>query len=188
VTIADRPPRPALLAERKKLGLTQEELADKIGCARASYALWEQGKARPMPRYWPVMAELFGLSGAEMARIIDHTGAPDLEGHDIPDWLNHRESLILSAGTLTTIVRDAVPGMLQTKAYAKVIERLGALPLNDDEILERVDMRMALQDVVHRSKDPLKVLAFIAEIVLWEEADSAEVMAVTSSRWGSSAT
>lgn len=44
---------------RKKAGLTQEELSQKIGCSRESVAGWECFGTRPRKQYVEQMAELF---------------------------------------------------------------------------------------------------------------------------------
>jgi transcriptional regulator with XRE-family HTH domain len=169
-------PRHELRRQRKRLGLTQRRLAGMVGVSAATYRMWERGKTTPMVRYWPAMAEIFGVSDAEISAIVNHNDRPDLRGHEVPDSLDHRESLILAAGTFTAVDRTGVPGILQTKGYAQAMERLGPLRLTDEQVLKRVDLRMALQAVLHRQPEPLHVVAFVAETVLLERVGSAEVM------------
>ncbi len=47
---------------RKKLGLSQEELALKIGVSRQSISKWETGEASPEISKLPLLAEIFGVS------------------------------------------------------------------------------------------------------------------------------
>lgn len=53
---------------RRLLGLTQEELAEKVGATRGQYANWENGVARPPEHYLSLLAELgLGKNAADFA-------------------------------------------------------------------------------------------------------------------------
>ena len=45
---------------RKGAGMTQEELADKLGVAVNTVSRWEKGRFIPNPKYIKRMAEMFG--------------------------------------------------------------------------------------------------------------------------------
>lgn len=51
---------------RKERGLTQEELADKLGVTFQAVSKWENAKSAPDISFLPVMAELFGCSIDEL--------------------------------------------------------------------------------------------------------------------------
>lgn len=51
---------------RKGAGMTQEELADKLGVAVNTVSRWEKGKYIPSPKYIKQMAEMFGANGADI--------------------------------------------------------------------------------------------------------------------------
>ena len=44
--------------ERKRLGLKQSELAEKLGVTRVCISLWETGKSRPQQRHIQILLEL----------------------------------------------------------------------------------------------------------------------------------
>ncbi len=45
---------------RKKSGLTQEELAEKLGVSFQAVSKWENGKCSPDIMFLPIMADIFG--------------------------------------------------------------------------------------------------------------------------------
>ena len=45
---------------RKSVGLTQEQLADKLGVERTTVAKWETGEASPRADKLPKLAEVLG--------------------------------------------------------------------------------------------------------------------------------
>lgn len=55
---------------RLKNGLSQEEMARKLGMSRQNYGLIETGKAPGNIRFWSNLQKTFGLSGAEMWSVI----------------------------------------------------------------------------------------------------------------------
>lgn len=51
---------------RKRLGLTEEEFAERAGVSRGSVQQWEKGSTAPNRKRQPVVAALLGLSIAEL--------------------------------------------------------------------------------------------------------------------------
>lgn len=56
----------ALRGLRVGAGLTQEQLAKKLGVTHISVSRWETGQAIPSPRYIKAMADLFGVAGKDI--------------------------------------------------------------------------------------------------------------------------
>lgn len=52
----------AIASERKRLGLSQEELAEKMGCDRSTIIRWEADTSRVAGGRLCDMADLFGCS------------------------------------------------------------------------------------------------------------------------------
>lgn len=50
---------------RHKLRLTQQEMADKIGCSRATYSAIEIGKQDGRVKFWENLKTAFDLTDAE---------------------------------------------------------------------------------------------------------------------------
>jgi len=51
---------------RKKLGLTQVELAEKLNVSQSTITSWENGNRRPDLDFLPVLAQIFGISVDEL--------------------------------------------------------------------------------------------------------------------------
>lgn len=55
---------------RRKLGLTQEELASKVGVARASLSSWEIGRASPDMETFVRLCGVLGLGADDLLGIV----------------------------------------------------------------------------------------------------------------------
>lgn len=53
-------------ALRKKAGLTQDELADKLGLTRPAVSIWESGGSRPRLDKLSQIADIFGVTVSEL--------------------------------------------------------------------------------------------------------------------------
>ncbi len=62
---------------RKKNGLSQEELADKLGGSRQSISKWEGAQSVPDMNRILAMADLFGVSTDYLLRDEMETGTPE---------------------------------------------------------------------------------------------------------------
>lgn len=51
---------------RAKSGMTQQEIADKVGVTKVSVGQWESGKATPRPAKLQALADLFGVPVSEL--------------------------------------------------------------------------------------------------------------------------
>ena len=58
--------RRELRALRAGAGMTQQDLAAKLGVTNISVSRWESGKAIPSPKYIKKMAEMFGVAGKDI--------------------------------------------------------------------------------------------------------------------------
>lgn len=55
-----------LLSARQKIGLTQEEVAKKIGVHQTAVSFWESGKTFPSVKMLPKLARLYGCTVDEL--------------------------------------------------------------------------------------------------------------------------
>ena len=55
-----------ILMHRKRLGLSQEELASQLGVSRQAVSKWEVGSAMPDPGNIVALAKIFGISTDEL--------------------------------------------------------------------------------------------------------------------------
>jgi transcriptional regulator with XRE-family HTH domain len=166
-----------LIARRKHVGLSQERLAELVGVSPGTISLWERGHVEPSPRYRPPLAEALGVDLARIDRLIDPRAPLEISEHLVAHWLNHYDSLIQGAATVCQVATIAVPGLLQTRGYADASERTTHLPASDEEILERVEVRMLRRTVLERSPTPLNYQVLIDESVLRARIGGPAVMA-----------
>jgi transcriptional regulator with XRE-family HTH domain len=169
--------RRELQALRRVLGMSQEKFAEAIGASPTAVKSWEQGWSTPMPRYRPAMAEALGIGLIELAHLLDPNAAPSMNGHGVPTWLSHYDSLVLAAGRLAVVELAVIPDLLQTKAYAAAVELAMEIPLSDHEVSERVERRAERQKVLYRDPEPLQLVAVLSEGVLLDRVGGPEVMA-----------
>ena len=55
---------------RHKLRLNQQEMADIIGCSRATYSSIETGKRNGRVQFWEDLQKACGLTGAEKGELM----------------------------------------------------------------------------------------------------------------------
>ena len=94
-----------IMAARKKLGLTQDQLAERLGVTAQAVSKWENDQSCPDITMLPKLAELFNtttdeLLGREMpptvheAEVVDHES--DAEGNGIEfHWGHGRKASVL---------------------------------------------------------------------------------------------
>lgn len=66
-----------LAAYRMSVGLTQYELADRLGVRRYTVQRWEQGKSLPSARHRPALAQALSMSPATLSRLLSDDGGCD---------------------------------------------------------------------------------------------------------------
>ena len=58
---------------RKEKGITQEELADKLGVSPQAVSKWESGKSAPSTTNLLALAELFGLTAEDLLKEVQNS-------------------------------------------------------------------------------------------------------------------
>jgi tetratricopeptide (TPR) repeat protein/transcriptional regulator with XRE-family HTH domain len=82
LTMADGPgttgvARRVRLAQRRKaVGLTQEQLAERLGVERTTVVRWERGDTEPLPWLRPRLAEALGVSAGRLGELLAADCAP----------------------------------------------------------------------------------------------------------------
>jgi transcriptional regulator with XRE-family HTH domain len=172
-----REKRVRLKAQRLAAGLSQKALAERIGVSVDTVRAWEQGRSMPYPRQHEPLRCQLGVSQVELVHLLDPSAPIVLNGHRVPRWFSHYESLVQAAGRVEMFEKGHMPGLLQTRAYATAIERYGPLELTDEHVSERVDRRMARQGVLTRDGEPLALSVIVTEHMLRASIGGPEVMA-----------
>jgi tetratricopeptide (TPR) repeat protein/transcriptional regulator with XRE-family HTH domain len=83
------PSRRGRLARRRKaVGLTQEQLAERLGVERTTVARWERGETAPLPWLRPRLAKALGISADRIEELLAGGDAPaDPQGPAVPRQL-----------------------------------------------------------------------------------------------------
>lgn len=173
------PARLQLAARRKAFGFSQESLAQELQVTTSAVSRWEQGTSTPKAIYRQPLAKALNMTPVELERLLDVDGRriTGLDGGHVPHWLGHYASLEQSASELRTFEPLVVPALLQTDAYAREIERAYHRPVTEEEVLRRVDVRIARQGVLKREPDPLHLYCLIDESILYRTLGDRQIMA-----------
>lgn len=64
--------------ERKRhaAGLTQQQLAKRLGVSQATVGYWERGEKVPSPMYFPKLARIFHMTPEEVTHLFDKEPEP----------------------------------------------------------------------------------------------------------------
>lgn len=62
--------REALKKARKAAGLTQKQLAERVGCSRENYAMLETGKSDGSIKVWKAIREALNITPEDILYII----------------------------------------------------------------------------------------------------------------------
>jgi transcriptional regulator with XRE-family HTH domain len=169
--------RADLVARRRQVGLTQEMLAEVLDVTPAAVSSWERGSSNPSARHRQPLADALRIDLTTLDRLIDPTTPVRVEQHTVDHWLDLYESLVQGAGAIRQVAKVAVPALLQTRRYAEFTERNTHLPVTEDYIAERIELRLARQKVLQRRPEPLEYQALIDEPLLMPPIGGPSVMA-----------
>jgi transcriptional regulator with XRE-family HTH domain/tetratricopeptide (TPR) repeat protein len=69
--------RGPLAGRRKAVGLTQEQLAERLGVERTTVVRWERGETKPLPSLRPRLAKALGVSADRLEELLAPASIPD---------------------------------------------------------------------------------------------------------------
>jgi transcriptional regulator with XRE-family HTH domain len=167
-----------LRALRDGAGLTGEEVARRMGRAHSTLSRWESGGLIPRVPDVYFMADLYGVDGSERDALLRSAqDAREREDWEVDvsvkvvdyAWMEGR------AWKVETFYESVVPGLLQTRDYARAVLRAwdpGATPQWIERVLAaRVARQRRLTDA-----DPLQLAAVVGEGALRLLVGGPEVM------------
>jgi tetratricopeptide (TPR) repeat protein/transcriptional regulator with XRE-family HTH domain len=79
--------RGPLARRRKAVGLTQEQLAERLGVERTTVVRWERGETQPRPGLRPRLARALGVSADRIEELLAADGSPDGHAAQVPRQL-----------------------------------------------------------------------------------------------------
>jgi transcriptional regulator with XRE-family HTH domain len=167
---------------REDRGITLEDAGDTIRASHSKMSRMELGRVGFKPRD---VLDLLGLYGvrderelmAMLARVRDANAPGPWQPYSdiLPDWFQRYLDLEAAASLIRTYEVQFVPGLLQTKEYARAVVRLGHGEAREEEIDLRVHVRLERQALLNRSKPP-QLWAVVDEAALRRPLGGLRVM------------
>ncbi|MBG0824802.1 helix-turn-helix domain-containing protein [Planomonospora sp. ID91781] len=167
---------------RETRGLTREEAGHLIRGSESKISRMELGRVGLRERDVADLLTFYGVEDEEArAAVMDLLSRANEPGwwhrfNDLlPNWFQTYVGLEEAAARIRTYEVQFVPGLLQTKEYARAIITAGGAGIAPEEIARRVDLRLERQRVLERSDGPF-FWAVIDEAALRRPIGGAEVM------------
>lgn len=168
---------------RNRLGLSAEDVAKALGWSPSKVTYMERLDAkRPDPMHVDAVCRFYGVEDAKRAELV----ALAKQGRERGWWFLHNEALPepykvlldFEAESSTRYVWEplVIPGILQTREYARALMLSGPAELAVKEIDQRVDVRMARQEALLQQDEPLRLLAIMDEAAIRRPVGGSDVM------------
>ncbi|MGW2935408.1 helix-turn-helix domain-containing protein [Streptomyces sp. NPDC001156] len=142
---------------RRAAGLTQRALGERLMLDEETIASIEQGRRPLKPDLAALLDELLGTKGLLSVGV---ENLPEID--QFPMWAELYVEHEREAITLSLYANQALPGLLQTEAYARAVLRERVPAYDEDEIVTRTSARVGRRDVLHRKVPPT------VSFVVWE--------------------
>jgi transcriptional regulator with XRE-family HTH domain len=153
---------------RTKANVSREELAAASNYSPDTIKAMEQGVRMPTPRVLDVADELCGAQGM-LSAAKDYLSREKFPPRAQEFMEREREAVSHWSYEATLI-----PGLLQTKAYARTLMENRYPPLDDDTVEERVATRMERQAILTERKPPVHLSFVLYEAALCNPLVDAE--------------
>jgi transcriptional regulator with XRE-family HTH domain len=157
---------------RTRAGMDRAELGKRLGYSADTVASIELGRRIPQPRFIERADEALDAGGLLTAL------KEEVARAQYPAFFRDMARLEARASTLAVYAVYAVPGLLQTEAYARAVFHMQRPLLEDDVIEQRLEARMVRQEIFCRRPAPL-VSFVIEEAVLRRPLGGPSVMRET---------
>ncbi|MEV0130239.1 helix-turn-helix transcriptional regulator [Dactylosporangium sp. NPDC050688] len=167
---------------REAQGVTREDAGWEIRSSESKISRMELGRVGFKERDVADLLTLYGLDDEEertrllaLARDANNPGWWHRFGDVLPNWFQSYLGLEAAAALIRTYEVQFVPGLLQTKEYARAVVLLGHGRAKSDEIDRRVELRMARQQVLTRPDAP-KLWVVVDEAALRRPIGGIDIM------------
>jgi transcriptional regulator with XRE-family HTH domain len=157
-----------LRRHREAAGVTIDVVADRIGCSTSKVSRIETGHTTASPSDVQDKLDIYGVGEAIKAELAQIAREARLKG-----WW-HPYSTVLTgayvgleaaARAVRTYEQQVIPGLLQSEEYAIAMIRAARLGDSDEEIEQRVRVRMGRQSLL-TTDDPIDLRAVLDEAVV----------------------
>ncbi|MET8253636.1 helix-turn-helix transcriptional regulator [Micromonospora sp. NPDC005197] len=167
---------------RESSGVTREGAGWEIRSSESKISRMELGRVGFKERDVSDLLTLYGVSDEgeraallKLARDANSPGWWHRYGDVLPSWFQSYLGLEAAAALIRSYEVQFVPGLLQTREYARAVVLLGHGGAGAAEIDRRVELRMQRQQLLHRDNPP-QLWAVVDEAALRRPIGGAEVM------------
>jgi transcriptional regulator with XRE-family HTH domain len=115
--------RLGLARARKKVGYSQEALAEALGVDRSTVVRWEAGEHEPLPYIRPKLARLLDVSAEELNELLQWTPSAQIDSLVSTAHGEPNDLVLSEAGLLLPVVIDGRPTFLRLGTSALVEQR-----------------------------------------------------------------
>ncbi|MGW2018437.1 helix-turn-helix domain-containing protein [Streptomyces sp. NPDC001927] len=140
---------------RERAKVSQEALGKATGYSKSQVAMIERGERRARGDFVVIADSLLGAQGAliEVAEEMTESG--------VAAWFEDYLGEEAKAAGIHKYETHLVPGLLQTKDYARAVFESAVPALEDEEIEAGISARLARQELFYRKPAPL--VTFVLE-------------------------
>ncbi len=178
-TVRQRELGTRLRALRNALGLTVEDVAERLLCSSAKISRVETGMRRPTLRDVRDLCQLYGVSEAEHNELMELARKAREQG-----WWTQYSDLNLGpfigleqeATAITSFSMYCFPGLIQTEEYARAVIKSVAPKMEPKILDQRVEARMRRQELLDQDNPP-RCRVLLDEAVLRRQVGNPAVMA-----------
>jgi hypothetical protein len=167
---------------REAQGVTREDAGWEIRSSESKISRMELGRVGFKERDVADLLSLYGVDDPEersrllaLARDANNPGWWHRFGDVLPSWFHSYLGLEAAAALIRTYEVQFVPGLLQTKEYARAVVLLGHGRAKEDEIERRVELRLQRQQILTRP-DPPKLWMVVDEAALRRPIGGHDIM------------
>jgi Domain of unknown function (DUF5753)/Helix-turn-helix domain len=158
---------------REAQGVSREDAGWEIRSSESKISRMELGRVSFKERDIADLLTLYGITDhdpererlLELAREANNPGWWHRFGDVLPGWFQSYLGLEAAASLIRTYEVQFIPGLLQTRDYARAVVLLGHPRARDNEVERRVDLRVARQLLLTRPDAP-QLWAVIDEAAL----------------------
>jgi transcriptional regulator with XRE-family HTH domain len=179
---------------RRQLGRYLRDLRNGVGLSvraackqleRSEPTMWriENGLVSVRSVEVEMMCRLYGADDAmtqalmSLAKETKARGWWQTYGDVVPEWFDLFVGLEAAANRMAEYEDSLIPGLLQTEGYARTIIKADHPDEDDEEITQRVQLRVARQSILGRPIDPPVLRVALRESVIQAAVGGASVMA-----------
>jgi transcriptional regulator with XRE-family HTH domain len=167
---------------RESREITRERAGEEIRASPSKISRLELGRVGFKPRDVIDLIALYGVTDpTQRATLLDLTKQANAPGwwHSygdvVPGWFEPYLGLEQAAGVIRTYEVQFIPGLLQTRDYARAVIELGHGHAPETEVDRRLALRMRRQEVLRRPSPPM-LWVVIDEAALRRPIGGAAVM------------